>query len=372
MLFVESSGPGPDGLVRKGVRHLLAIDVETRETEFLAELESSGPDGPLGHYTFDYAPGANCIVHHDLAGKNLFLLNLDTKKRGLLLHEPEGTIASPPSISTDGTRVVWWAMMPSIENRFFDNYTTVIFALDVDPAACAAKGPPRVVQAYPRRKGQTWTRERPGDGVHINHPQINPTDNDHICYSHEMLGSKPDGTPDRCRLWETRVDGGGNRPLVPQPAGLDFTHEVIAPDGKSLIFPYMHGVGQVFFGTLERRSIYYNPHLCPGHLTVSPDMKWIAGDTWGAWKNPEGKVFQTIMMFDVATRKFANLCWIPRSKGHPGHPHPNFSPDGRRIAFTHLDDGGHTQVAFIDVARVQAHWDDVAEGAGALASPKWR
>ena len=41
-----------------------------------------------------------------------------------------------------------------------------------------------------------------------------------------------------------------DRMVVRQPAGLDFTHEVIAPDGKSLIFPYMLGVGQVFFDTI--------------------------------------------------------------------------------------------------------------------------
>ena len=173
-----------------------------------------------------------------------------------------------------------------------------------------------------------------------------------------------------CRLWEVMADGSSNRPLVRQKAGLHFTHEVIAPDGKSLIFPYMHGVGQVDFDTLESRSLYYNPDCCPGHLTVRPDQKWIAGDTWGPWTNDAGEPIQSVMMFNIESRKCAHLCWIPRSKGHPGHPHPNFSPDGSKIAFTMLVDD-YCQVAVVDVSEVMDNWSDVAQGQGGIASPEW-
>jgi hypothetical protein len=371
-VFAESRGPGPDGDPNRGEIHLVAIDVETSLQRHLATIPPiPGYDHATAYYVFDYAPAANCIVYQDQAGKHLHLLNLDTGKSGVVYHEPEGTIREPPTIATDGTRIAWWATFPSIENRFFDNYVTVIFALDVDLVTCRTVGEPRIIDVYPRRKGKTWTREKPRDGVHINHPQINPRDKDHICYSHEMLGAEPDGSVAMSRLWHVRVDESRKEPLIRQPAGLHFTHEVIAPDGKSLIFPYMFGVGQVFFDTGEARSIYYNRDCCPGHLTVSPDQKWITGDTWGDWIDPQGRRVQSIMMFDVATRKCAHLCWIPRAAGHPGHPHPSFSPDGTRIAFTMLDDQGVCQVAYIDVRDVQRRWDEVAQGKGGLAAPAW-
>jgi hypothetical protein len=369
-LFVESSGPGPDGKVEEGVRHILAVDIASLESQHLATVGKAGSPG-TPCYLFDYAPEAECMVYMDPSDNSLYLLNLRTMRRGRVFQETDGTACGPPSIASDGTRIAWWTMLPSKESRYFDDYITVIFTLDIDPKSLTAMGEPKIVEAYPRRKGKTWTKESRRDGIHVNHPQINPKDRDHICYSHEMLGAEPDGSVAMCRLWQSMVDESEKRPLVRQPAGLHFTHEVIAPDGKSLIFPYMHGVGQVFFGTFEKRSVYYNPDCCPGHLTVSPDQEWIAGDTWGDWDDEEGNRLQSIMMFNVESRKYAHLCWFRRSHGHPTHPHPNFSPDGTKIAFSFLDENDHCQVGYIDVSEVMGKWDQVAEGVGEMASPHW-
>lgn len=336
-----------------------SIDIETLKIERVAKCSG-------GCYGFDYAPGVDSLVSIDDGGHSLKLVNLTSGRTGVIHEEPEGTICGPPSISSCGTRVVYWSTWPTVANRFFDDYVTAIFAMDVDPGRCEAVREPWIVESYPRRKGKDWDRN-PRAGIHVNHPQVNPADRDHICYSHEMLGATPDGSVDMCRLWQVMADGSDNRFLVRQPAGLHFTHEVIAPDGRSLIFPYMHGVGQVDFGTLAHRSIYYNPDCCPGHLTVSPDLAWIAGDTWGDRKEEAGSPIQSIMMFETATRRFAHLCWFPRSHGHPTHPHPNFSPDGSRVAFAMLVDDT-CQVACIDVREVQSRWDDVAEGVGELGT----
>jgi len=362
-LLVESSGPGPGGQVGGGVRHLTAIDIQTLRETHLAAIEPHSPSEPSGCYQFDYAPGAHAVVYYDLGGRRMTLLHLATMQSGVVMEESEGVICGPPAISHDGTLVAWWATYPSVENRFFDSYVSVVFSLDVDPVQCRAAGEPVIVVAYPRRKGGTWAQD-PVDGVHVNHPQINPADKGHLCYSHEMRGTPPDGSEAMSRLWEARADGSGNRCLVRQPAGLHFTHEVFAPDGKSLIFPYMHGVGQVTFDTGRVRSLYYNPECCPGHITVSPDGLWFAGETWGQEKH-------SIMMGHIPTRSYAHLCWIPMSHGHPSHPHANFSPDGDHIATVILDEDDNCQVAVIDVADVKARWDEVAEGTAEAASPQW-
>lgn len=359
-IFVESDDPGQG---RSEGGSIKSIEIETGNTTILARTSNNC-------YGFDYSPGANTIVHIDSDGHSLCLMNLDTGRSAVIYEELEGTICAPPAISQNGTRVAYWCMFPSIANRFFDDHITTIMALDVDPAGCELVNPAWVVEAYLRRKTPQWKTD-PKHGIHVNHPQINPVNKDHICYSHEMHGATQDGTPAMCRLWQVMADGDQNCYLVRQPAGLHFTHEVIAPDGRSLIFPYMHGVGQVDFGTFEKRSLYYNPDCCPGHLTVSPDLRWIAGDTWGEHYGTDGSRIQSIMMFDIQTRRCAHLCWIPMSKGHPGHPHPSFSPDGSKIAFTRLVDDV-PQVAYIDVKEVMQNWGSVAQGVGEVASPHWR
>lgn len=364
-LFVESPGPDVNGVVRKNRRHLLAINIENNSREHLVTFEHPDPDKPAGWFMFDYAPEADCLVYAGPKSRTLHMLNRRHNRSGLLLSEPEGTIGGPLTVAWDGTRVVYWVMVPSKANRFFDDYITVIFALDVDPEKCQAVGEPRMIEAWPRRKGSTWSKNNTRDAIHVNHPQINPKDKNHICYAHEMLGSEPDGTVARSRLWHATVDGKINEYLIRQPKGLHFTHEVIAPDGKSLIFPYMFGVGQVFFDTLERRSIYFNKDCCPGHLTISPDGQWIAGDTWGQWKH-DGKTWQSIMMFEVATRRFAHVAWFKHS-----HPHPIFSPDGKKIAFSYRDHNGYQQVAWIDVSTVQKNWEKTHHGTGEVATPAW-
>jgi hypothetical protein len=365
-VIIESPGPGPDGVVAKNKRHLLTIDIETGERTYLATTVHPDAEKAAGGMGFDYAPAADCLAYMGPESKSIHLVNLSNGKHGQVLAEPEGTLGGPLSLAWDGTRIAYWVMYPMTANRFFDDYVTVIFTIDVDPVACRPVGKPRIAEAYPRRKLPGWEANHRA-GIHVNHPQINPKNRDHLCYSHEMLGAEPDGSVAMSRLWQTMVNEDQKRYLIRQPAGLHFTHEVIAPDGRSLIFPYMHGIGQVDFATGACRSLYYNPHCCPGHLTISPDGQWAAGDTWGRWKDAAGKEHQSIMMVHLPTRRFAHVCWFNYS-----HPHPIFSQDGAKVAFSFRDDAGHQQVGWIDVRDVQRRWDEVAEGVGAVASPAWR
>lgn len=357
-VLVEATGADIRGVA------LCAVDCETGRSETLWQSESAA----IGYYLADYAPAVQCLVVLDPDCHRIHLCNLRSGRHGCVFVEAEYTMAGPPTIASDGTRIAWWAMAPAIASRHFDNYSTIIFALDVDPLRCVATGEPRIVDVYPRRR---LTGGNSRQGIHINHPQINPTDKDHLCFSHEMLGAEPDGSVAMCRLWQARVDESDKRPLVRQPAGLHFTHEVIAPDGRSLWFAYMHGVGQVEFASGVCRSLYYNPQCCPGHVTISPDQRWVAGDTWNDWKDKQGRAVQSLMLLEPATRRWAHLCWFPRCRGHPSHPHPNFCPDGRKIAFTFLDEQGICQVAVVDAGPVMDRWEELAQGIADRASPHW-
>jgi len=357
-LFVESGRPRPDGTSHTGERQLLKIDIVDGKVAHLATLEAEKTDsyGPA-HLVFssdhhvDYAPLANTLVYYDMTGHNMYLLNLDTGRPARILHEPQGTIGDPPSISRAGTRVVYYALYPGIESRFFTGMVSAIFALDVDPVALEAKGEPWIIEAYPGRKGQTFA-ENPRDTVYVNHCQINPANKDHIAYAHEFGWAPTDGSIAKTRLWQAMVDGSDNRPLDRQKPGEGHTHEVFGPKGKSLYFVSSGAVWAVDFDTGKKRLIFEAPDHCPGHITVSPDERWIAADMWAnEGTDSHGNPMSGILLVDTKTGEQRVLCRFPRGKSHPAHPHPNFSPDGRKIAFV-IADGPNCQAAYVDISEI--------------------
>jgi len=284
-----------------------------------------------------------------MTGHNMYLLDLTTFRRERILHEPEGTIGDPPSISLDGSRVVYYVIYPAIENRYFTDLNSVIFALDVDPVTLKPTGEPRVIEAFPGRKGTTYA-DNPRDQVHVNHCQINPANKDHISYAHEFHGCNVDGSLYKSRLWQVMVDGTGKRPFVRQWPGDGFTHEVFGPKGHSLYFISNGGIYCTDFTSGQKKLLVDASNYGACHMSVSPDERFIAADLWlNEGTDKHGNPISGILLADTATGDHRILCKFPRLHRHPGHPHPNFSPDGRKIAFT-LADGPNTQVAYVDLA----------------------
>ena len=356
-LFVESSRPRPDGASRPNERQLLKVDIADDKVTHLATLEAEDVTqygqahiSISSQHHADYAPLANTLVYYDMTGHNMYLLNLDTGRSARILHEPEGTIGDPPSISMDGTRVIYYVVYPSIENRFFTGLNSVIFSLDVDPVSLKPLGEPQVVVAYPGRKGPKYA-ENERDQVHVNHCQINPANRDHISYAHEFHNVNVDGSLMKTRLWRVMADGSDNRPVVRQMPGEGHTHEVFGPKGKSLYFVdfWARSVFAVDFAAGEKRLVFESPDHLPNHITVSPDERWIAADMWADEGTDEhGNPMSGILLVDTDTGNQQVLCRLPRLQKHPGHPHPNFSPDGKKIAFT-VAEGPNTQVAWVDI-----------------------
>lgn len=290
------------------------------------------------------------MVYYDMTGHNMYLLDVATGKSNRILHEREGTIGDPPAITPDGKRVVYYVLYPSVANRFLSRLTSVIFALDVDPNTLEAVGEPKVITTYPGR----IVEGRP-HGVIVNHCQVNSKDHDHYCYAHEFGGTRTDGSLVLTRCWENR--NGIDRPLD-RPLNLEGqTHEVIGPLGTSLYFVESWHVSAVDFATYRKRQICEDSALRPSHITVSPDEKWIAADMWGGSEPLDDGLFHSgILLIEAAIGKMEVLCRFPRGRGHPRHPHPNFSPDGTKIAFVVADGPKNSQVAYVDISDVIENW----------------
>lgn len=356
-LFVESSRPRPGGENRPGERQLLRIDVDTGKTVHLAALEAEdvaiyGKAHRVisSQYHADYAPDADVLVYYDMTGHTMYLLDVNTGRHQLILHEPEGTIGDPPSISVDGTRVVYYVIYPAVENSRFTDLVSVIYSLDVDPKTLRAAGKPRVVVAYPGQKGPKYA-ENKRDQVFIDHCQVNPVDKEHIAYAHEFSGCEVDGSLLKTRLWQVQADGTNNRPIVIQQPGEGHTHEVFGPKGKLIYWVSRGLVYCADFSSGKKKLVFDASKYGGCHVTVSPDERHLALDLWlGEGNDKHGNPVSGIMLVDTRTGDHRILCKFARRNGHPGHPHPNFSPDGSKIAFT-LADGPNTQVAVVDVPR---------------------
>jgi hypothetical protein len=357
-LFIESTRPRPDGIIgHKNERQLLKVNIETGETVHLATLEvedtkqyGEGQVGASSQYHTDYAPEANVLLYYDMTGHNMYLMDVATGRSNRILHEPEGTIGDPPSITPDGKRVVYYVLFRALPNRFLGGVISVIFALDVDPATLQPTGEPKVITAWPSRLDPAVAHRGP-NGVIVNHSQVNPKDHDHYCYAHEFGGARTDGSLLLTRCWENRH--GIDRPLDIPTDLQGQTHEVIGPLGTSLYFVENWHVSAVDFATYQKRRICEDSPLRPSHITVSPDEKWIAADKWGGDEPAEdGLLHSGIILIETATGDTQLICEFLRGASHPRHPHPSFSPDGTRIAFVVSDGPETSQVAWVDVGGI--------------------
>lgn len=352
-VFVESRTPELDGNITAEVEWQISlVDVETRASEPIAEVlveDTSGYvhpklDRPSG-YHFDYAPEANVLIHYDATFHNIYLVDVETRRSARVVHEPEGRINCPPSIFPDGTRAVYSVLYPAVRSRFIGDFVSVIFAVDLDPVRLEAVSDPWIVTAYPARLVESAMYKMPM-GVFVNHQQINPRDKDHFCYSHEFRGVKPDGSLELTRMWQNVA--GIDKPVYRPRPGESQTHEVFGPLGKSLYSADTLGVSRVDFATGQRQMIYeFDGVYSPLHITVSPDEKWIVGDLQYMDDTHEHNCCGGgLILIEVATGRCEPLCKFTAGRTHPRHIHPNFSPDGAKVAFT-LADGSASQVAVI-------------------------
>ncbi|GAA3403527.1 TolB family protein [Paenibacillus hodogayensis] len=182
-----------------------------------------------------------------------------------------------------------------------------------------------------------------------NHAMISPADPELVFYAHE---GKTEHIPDR--LWVADIRSGQSVNVFLQKKDEDgrlaeyVGHEMWAYDGSGLIFvKYPQSpdkpTGVYFAEKRGERSEFVNGDYKYWHAGISPDGRYAVADT-------QEPGVSKIVLIDIAAKQSKLLCELPCRGVHPGHPHPSFSPDSRKIAFTFSDERDVLRVGIIDLA----------------------
>lgn len=174
------------------------------------------------------------------------------------------------------------------------------------------------------------------------HQQYCPFDENWIGFAHEG-----DIRHTLDRVW------GLNRALSSEPAVL---WNEIAADGHSLLAGHErwafhaagalvvayhgssgHPQGLYFIDAATRTAKLISASSYDWHCNISRDGVWAVVDTAppsGRTREADGRIISDIVLVHIPT---GQRQWIARSHaspaGHPWHPHPHFSPDGRYVLY---------------------------------------
>lgn len=188
----------------------------------------------------------------------------------------------------------------------------------------------------------------------VSHCMPSPVNPDHIFFCHEG----------NCcyitnRLWMTDVGKGRTENIFRQRLDQDGNngeccgHEMWSPDGKGLYFiKYIsatitpRGVWYIDLETHKTHSVASGGDYW--HVGVSPDGNRLAADTQVPGSCSD------VVLIDQELGKEISLIRGATNWTHPCHPHPVFSPDGKKLCFTMLNEEGNTCVAIVELPDIQA------------------
>lgn len=187
----------------------------------------------------------------------------------------------------------------------------------------------------------------------VSHCMVNPRNPDQIFFCHEgdcnyitnrlWLVDKKTGIAKN--IFHQKIDSDGGN-------GEACGHECWSADGKGLYFI------KYISATIPPRGVWYydiaageaRPVASGGeywHVGVSPDGNHLAADT-----QVPGSESDVVLISQASGREIP-LVRAKTNWRHPTHPHPVFSPDGKKVCFTMLNEAGYTCVAIVELADVE-------------------
>ncbi|MGI2296859.1 hypothetical protein ACRRU2_21675 [Paenibacillus sp. GXUN7292] len=316
---------------RADSRHIIAaIDVDAATMKgTMLDVDTTGDScwGTLLHkemLCFNGLATADDMYYYSI-GADIFELALKSGERRLVASHPQGcAFLEPLSITNDKSCLgVYW------EN----NGVFTIGTVDVADGKVRTVIEPGFAKPYSV----------------ANHAMINPVYKEQLFFAHE-------GDTEQIydRIWSVHTETGEAVNLYKQQwlpdgsaHGEYIGHEMWSYDGKWLYFVrYAHSpLGSSGIYRVKRdgsKSEYINGDFRYWHACPSPDGRYIVADTL----LDEGKGSE-IVLIDLKTGSSCKLCRVNRWNRHPGHPHPAFSPDSRKIIFTHADENNDLRIGII-------------------------
>lgn len=242
----------------------------------------------------------------------------DTGKTTVLwTGEPNHKLLGPPALTKDGAYI-------SLSWQYADGSTSIGL---LQTAAGTYKEICRPI--FPR----------PFESV--THCMVNPTDADTVFFCHEgdcnyitnRLWLANTRTGEAHNFFHQRLDEEGRN-------GECCGHEIWSPDGKGMYFiKYIsatilpRGVWYIDVKTQQARPIaskfaYWHVGVAPGGIRLAADTQVPGGYSDVIYIDPEHNI-ETLL----ARTKTSGM--------HPCHPHPVFSPDGKKVCFTQLNECGN-------------------------------
>ncbi len=235
----------------------------------------------------------------------------------------------------------------------------------------------------------SWGFETPR--YYVDHQCINPNPkySNYLFFAHDEATTREKSgvyAPQPDRVWMLNTDTNEyynffkqkwyiqpkNGNLQSGYSGEGSVHEAWSPDGEWMIFVknrYANsgvektiGLGQAVLmrpdGT-DKRYIpadYTFTHMNGGdyadgmvHAMISPDNRWIVADST---YNPN-KGWSDLYLVDSYTGGTYHLARLSQKGVDPGHIHPQFSPDGKKVIFgLWSDDKSHSKIGWMDVSDI--------------------
>ncbi|TXK84555.1 hypothetical protein [Paenibacillus sp. N3.4] len=257
------------------------------------------------------------------------------ERRTICKLEEHCTFFGPLSITNDGKvlGVYWKEQLHPPEDASSREANWVIGTVHTESGEVCVAARPLFEEPYPV----------------ANHAMVNPVDPNHVFFSHEGATEQ---IPDR--LWVVDTRTGDMRNLFSQKREesgrpVEYVgHEIWAFDGSGLYFvKYPHSpdkpTGVFFVDKQGEWSEFVNGDYNYWHVGISPDGWYAVADT-------QEPGISKIVLIDMATKRSKLLCELPCRGVHPGHPHPSFSPDNRKITFTFSDEHDVLWVGIMDIS----------------------